>query len=276
MRGRTALIAFCVFLWGVALGHKPEIGGPAFAKALFVKLAPIVSETNETIYPKVVIEGNIVHDFALSWRDLEKTILDVQHQIPIVGSNDFPDWHRNDGRILRGFGKIRTDNLFDAVIGNGSIRLANIIDLNRNLEPVWHRASLKHGLEWLPVTVRLARQINAQTMNDEFWQLQSYRSLGANFSGGGGAFGDSNRGFEMAGLSGYGVEQPSGKDGQDTVEQNQQPISEMLSKSVVPITFIVSLMGLLLAARNGGAIAGLIVGGVSLGWLCLIVFYGLL
>jgi hypothetical protein len=82
--------------------------------------------------------------------------------------------------------------------------------------------------------------------------------------------GDGNGRLRVARLVSSIVEQPHGEDRQYAVEEDQQPIGQV----IVPVAFLISFMGLLWAARAGGRIAGLFVGVVSLGWLGVIVYYG--
>lgn len=86
----------------------------------------------------------------------------------------------------------------------------------------------------------------------------------------GGTLSNGNRSFRVSRLFGGVVEEPNGEDRQDAVEKDEQPVGQV----IVPVTFLVSFIGMFLAAKVGGRIAGWFVGVVSLGWLGVIVYYG--
>jgi hypothetical protein len=72
------------------------------------------------------------------------------------------------------------------------------------------------------------------------------------------------------------VKQSNGEGGQNAVEKNQHPISEVIQKFIVPTAVLFSFIIILTAAKLGGRVAGILVGVISYGWLFLIVWYGLL
>jgi hypothetical protein len=73
-----------------------------------------------------------------------------------------------------------------------------------------------------------------------------------------------------------GIEQSDSESRKNPIEENKQPLGRVIQKSIVPVAFLFSFVGLIGAARVGGRIARLAILSFSFGWLVLIIYYGLL
>lgn len=202
----AALIAFGVFLGSVAFGDEAALviegtkATPTFAKSLFMRLSHEISETSKAVYPKVMTEFDSLHGMPFSGVYVKKLISNGDDNVAVFRMYYFPDGSGNDHVVLGDFGKTRPDILGNAMFGQISVRFADIVDLDADLESVGRRSRSDLMLKGRPVAVGLSGQIHAHAMDSDAGQLQANRGLGAQFGCRGGTFGSGDRRLYVAGL----------------------------------------------------------------------------
>lgn len=278
------LVAAGISLGNVELGNEPGWATqkrgcePSLTIAIFMRHVHEIEIGNVAVYPKVICQRK-VQSPAFCVSKLDKKVYWSEVKLPIATANyGLGKWQ--DAFIGWLSRQTRADKILKADACYPGSRLADVDEYDGDLGII-RRPSVVN-----PVQIRLTQLIIRRAGFIQFdfsdvdaGQFDADSGLGAELGGPSGVFGsfsrslgDYNRSLQIPSLFGSIVEKPGSKNGQDSIEQDQEPIGNV----VIPMAFLASFFCAIAAARRGGKLAAWIVGAFGFGWLALIVYFGLL